>query len=130
MKFSTSTRYGLRAITYIAQKNEVCSIAKISEAEQISFTYLEKIISKLVKSKLLKVKHGAKGGYILSKDPQNITVEDVVNVLEKNISLTPCIDKKYKCPRQKICSTKNMWKKIDEKIGLVLKKITIKGLIS
>ena len=46
MKFSTSTRYGLRAIAYIAQKKEVCSVAKISEAEQISSTYLEKIIAK------------------------------------------------------------------------------------
>ena len=130
MKFSTNTRYGLRAITYIAKQDSICSIAKISEAEQISYTYLEKIISKLVKVNLLKVKHGVKGGYVLSKDPKDITVEDVVEALERNNFPAPCVNKQYKCPRRNICLTKSIWKKIDESISSVLKNLSIKDLIS
>lgn len=129
MKFSTTTRYGLRAITYVACKGEICSAREISQAEEIPFTYLEKIILKLAKAGLIKVKRGATGGYFLAQSPKDITVEDVVKVLEKTTSPAPCIDPKYKCPRRKLCPTKNIWEKIDESIHLTLRNITLEDLI-
>jgi Rrf2 family protein len=129
MRFSTTTRYGLRAIVYMAQKNKICSIKEISEAEEISPTYLEKIILKLSKAGLIEVKRGATGGYFLARPAGKITVEDIVKVLEKSTSPAPCVDPKYKCPRRRLCPTKNIWEKIYDDINLTLRNITLKDLI-
>jgi Rrf2 family protein len=129
MKFSTTTRYGLRAMVYIARKNKICSVKEISEAEEISPAYLEKIILKLSKAGLIEVKRGTSGGYFLARPAENITVEDVVKVLEKSTSLAPCVDPKYKCSRRRLCPTKNIWEKVYNDINLTLRNITLKDLI-
>lgn len=129
MKFSTTTRYGLRAMVYIAQKNKICSVKEISEAEEISPAYLEKIILKLSKAGLIEVKRGTTGGYFLARPAEKITVEDVIKVLEKNTSLAPCVNPIYKCPRRYLCPTKNIWEKIYDNINLTLQNITLKDLI-
>jgi Rrf2 family protein len=72
MKFSTTTRYGLRAIVYIAKSNKICSVKEISEAEEIPVKYLEKIILKLSKAQLIEVKRGATGGYFWRARPARL----------------------------------------------------------
>jgi Rrf2 family protein len=129
MKFSTATRHGLRAMVYIAQSKTICSVKKISEAENMPFTYLEKIILKLSKAGLIGVKRGVTGGYFLALSPKEITVEDVVKVLEKNTAPAPCIDSRYKCPHQRSCLTKKTWEKVYDSINATLGNITIEDLI-
>lgn len=129
MKFSTTTRYGLRAIVYLAKKNRVCSVKEISGAEDISPAYLEKIILKLSKAGLIKVKRGTCGGYFLSQPAQDITVGDIVKILEKSTSPAPCVNPEYKCPRRHLCSTKDIWEKVYESINLTLDNITLGELI-
>lgn len=129
MKFSTTTRYGMRAIVFIAKENRICSVKEISEAEAIPFTYLEKIILKLSKAGFIEVKRGATGGYFLAGKPEDITVDDIVSVLEKDTSPAPCVDPTCKCPRQLFCPTKNVWSKINDSIHSTLKTITLKDLI-
>src|SRR5665647_1853443 len=97
MKFSTTTRYGLRAIVYIAHQGRICSAREISEAENIPLPYLEKIILKLSKAGFIEVKRGATGGYFLAQPTNKITVDDIVNVLEKTTSPAPCVDSNYCC---------------------------------
>ena len=104
-------------------------IEKISEAEEISSAYLEKIILKLSRAGLIKVKRGTAGGYFLARPAEEITIEDIVKVLEKNTSPAPCVDPKYKCPRRCLCPTKNIWERIYESINLTLRNITLKDLI-
>lgn len=129
MKFSTTTRYGLRAIVYIAHQGGICSAREISEAENIPLPYLEKIILKLSKAGLIEVKRGATGGYFLAQPTNKITVDDIVNVLEKTTLPAPCVDSAYCCPRHKNCPTRNIWEKIDKSIHSTLKTITLKDLI-
>lgn len=129
MKFSTTTRYGLRAIVYIAHQGGICSAREISEAENIPLPYLEKIILKLSKADLIEVKRGATGGYFLAQPTNKITVDDIVNVLEKTTLPAPCVDSAYCCPRHKDCPTRNIWEKIDKSIHSTLKTITLKDLI-
>lgn len=129
MKFSTTTRYGLRAIVYIAHQNEICSAREISEAENIPLPYLEKIILKLAKAGLIEVKRGATGGYFLARPADEINVDDIVKVLEKTTSPAPCVNSHYHCPRHKNCPTRNIWEKIDESIHSTLQTVTLESLI-
>lgn len=128
MRFSTTTRYGLRAIVHIAREGHICSVKEISEAEEIPVKYLEKIIRKLAKAGFIEVKRGSTGGYFLARPAGRITVDDIVGTLEKTTFPAPCVEHGYACPRRKKCPTRGIWEKIDAGIHATLRKITIQDL--
>ena len=106
-------------------QKKVFSVKTISEKEGIPFDFLEKIISKLEKEKLVKGKKGIRGGYVLSRSPNKINVKDIVSILEENKKLVNCM----LCARLKKCSAKNVWLKLDDSLNKTLKSITLKDLI-
>ena len=71
---SKKTKYGLKALTYIARRtdNEPVQIATIAKSENISQKFLESILLTLRKSGFLGSKKGKGGGYYLLKDPKDI----------------------------------------------------------
>lgn len=129
MKISKKSQYGLRAMAYLANnERKFWSIREISEKEGISFNYLEKILSIIEKGGLLKSKKGIQGGYTLAKNPQEITVGEILKTLEGKMSLTECLGVES-CAKEKICKTKKVWKKIQESIEETINSITLKDLI-
>ena len=135
IKISTKSQYGLRAMVYLAKKRgSICSLKKIANEEGISFSYLEKIISKLEKSGLIRAKKGIRGGYFLSGRPSKIKIGEIIRALEGNSGFVKCIledkKKRYCCPREKICLTKNFWKKIQDSFNSVLDSLTLADLIN
>ncbi len=133
MRFSTKSQYGLRAMVYLAKcKNKICPLKTISQAEGISFDYLEKIISKLEKASLIKAKKGVQGGYSLAKTPKRIKLGEIIRVLEGEMALVKCIakGKRFVCPRNKKCLTKNFWKKIQDSLNKTLNSLTLADLIN
>jgi len=136
MKISKKSQYGLRAMTYLTdvfEKDRICSLREISKKEDISFDYLEKIISKLEKNKLVKSKRGIKGGYCLARSPKKIKVGEIIKILEKTMAPVSCIavskEKKYKCPRKKVCKTISVWQKVQDALNSTLNSITLADLI-
>lgn len=126
MQISKKSQYGLRAMVCLAKKNrkEFFSLKDISEKEGIPFDFLEKIMSKLEKIKLVRAKKGIQGGYILAKNPEKITAKDIVAALEN----TTAVDCSF-CGKSKKCLTKNVWRKIDAVISKTLQSITLAELI-
>ena len=113
-------------MVYLAKKKSkgFFSLKNISKKEGIPFDFLEKIMSELEKTKLVKAKKGIQGGYILAKAPQKITAKDIVEALEN----TTAVDCSF-CGKSRKCLSKNVWKKIDDSISKTLKSITLKSLI-
>jgi Rrf2 family protein len=92
MQFSTKAEYGLRAMVVLARKYpEKMSIADISNEEEISVKYLEQIIQELRKNNLVKSLKGKSGGYVLSKDPKEISAADIIEPLEGKFTETKCL---------------------------------------
>lgn len=131
MKISVKSRYALRALANLALKNKCCSVKEISNEENISFEYLEKIFSRLKKDGLVDVKRGVQGGYVLNRAPQDITVGEIIQSLEGNFAPVKCIDQsqKYNCPQSCGCRTQKMWKKIQDGFISTLNSITLASLI-
>jgi len=130
MRISNQSRYGLRAIVYLAKIREVCSIKEISQKEDIPFNFLEKIILKLEKEGLVKAQRGSQGGYYLAYSPQKISVGKVLKTLENTIFSISC---KKGCSSQKRkdeCPIRNVWKKIEENLNSSLNSITLADLIN
>ncbi len=131
MKFSTASLYGLRAMIYLAEKNEVCSVKEIAEEKDISPYYLEKILSKLKDKKLLKSKKGKAGGYFLAYPAKKIKVGEIIRILEKEITTASCVseENQQSCPHFKSCQARTIWRKIQKQINSVLNSITLADLI-
>jgi Rrf2 family cysteine metabolism transcriptional repressor len=130
MKLSTKGRYGVKAMVDLAINygKEPVSIKSISERQNISEYYLEQLFSALRKSGLIKSIRGAAGGYILGKEPKDITVYEIIEVLEGPIEISNCIEA-GSCNNIDCCATRLVWKKIKESIDSVTLSITLKDIV-
>ena len=94
MKLSTSSRYGTRLMLDMAQHylQGPIHLATIAMRQGISVKYLEQIIIPLKKAKYIQSVRGPKGGHILAKPPAEITIGEIVALLEDSASLAECSD--------------------------------------
>ncbi|MBS5786371.1 MAG: Rrf2 family transcriptional regulator [Clostridioides difficile] len=131
MKLSTKGRYGLKAMFVLAleQDKGPVPLKLIANRQNISMQYLEQIFSALKKADLVSSVRGAQGGYLLSKDAKEITVGDVLNVLEGPVSLSDCILDEDICANSDTCVTKGVWERIKKGIEDVTYSITLQDMI-
>ncbi len=117
-----------------AKEKKICSIKEISDKENIPFDYLEKVVSRLERKGLLKSKRGAKGGYLLNRSADKISVGEVAAALEKTTAVVRCLAsasrEKYKCPKRKKCRAVGAWTKIQRALNAALDSVTLEDLIA
>lgn len=130
MKLSTKGRYGVKAMVDLAINygKEPVSIKSISERQNISECYLEQLFAPLRKAELIKSIRGAQGGYILNKEPKDITAYEILEVLEGPVEISNCIEESG-CDNMDCCSTRLLWKKIKDSINNVTKSITLQDMV-
>ena len=130
MKLSTRSRYGVRLMTRLALNHGkgATLMRDISRVEGISEKYLGQIIIPLRGAGLVSGRRGAGGGYTLSRAPSEITVRDVVEVLEGDISLVPCTGDPSACSRRGACAATEVWQKLAGDMSRVLDSYTFKDL--
>lgn len=132
MKLSTKGEYGLRAMFDLAQNsgNGVTSLKIIAERQGISEPYLEQLIASLRKAGLVRSIRGAQGGYFLAKEPKEITVGDVIRVLEGPIAPMDCVSEEdpNHCERSEYCITRSIWEKVRDSVVQVLDSITLEDM--
>ncbi|WP_227765880.1 RrF2 family transcriptional regulator [Zhaonella formicivorans] len=133
MKLSTKGEYGLRAMFDLALRygEGPISLKSIAERQDISDHYLEQLISGLRKAGLVKSIRGAQGGYILGREPAEITVGDVIRVLEGPIAPMDCVNEEEPdlCCRAETCITRGIWEKVRDSINDVLDSITLEDMV-
>ncbi|WP_066873102.1 RrF2 family transcriptional regulator [Clostridium mediterraneense] len=131
MKLSTKGRYGVKAMVDLAihYDDKPVSIKVISQRQNISDYYLEQLFSSLRKAKLIRSIRGAQGGYVLNRDPKDITVADIMNVLEGPIEIAECIENTA-CNNIDACATRVLWKKIKTSIDDVLGSVTLQDIVN
>lgn len=130
MKLSTKGRYGVKAMVDLAINygEQPVSIKSISERQNISEYYLEQLFSSLRRAKLIKSVRGAQGGYVLNRAPGEITVYDIIEVLEGPIEVSNCLEDGA-CNNIDCCATRLLWKKIKNSIDSVTSSITLKDIV-
>lgn len=130
MKLSTKGRYGVKAMVELAinyGENPI-SIKTISLSQGISEYYLEQLFSPLRKANLIKSIRGANGGYVLNKEPKDITVAEIINVLEGPIEISGCVEGDV-CNNEDACATKLLWEKIKNSIDEVMETTTLQDIV-
>jgi Rrf2 family protein len=101
----------------------------IAKEENISEKYLSLIIIPLRRLGLVNSIRGAHGGYSLAKDPSQITLKEIVDVLEGDCSLVDCVKNPSTCPRVSICASHDIWAIIGGKISETLSSTTLDMLV-
>ncbi len=131
MKISTKGRYGLRAMIDLATFGAAGTpvfLSDIAKRQDISEKYLEHIFGTLHKAGLVKALRGRKGGYLLSKLPNEITLKEIITILEGPCSLVDCVSDKTACPKTEICATREVWTLLGNRIEEVLSDFTLAAL--
>jgi len=128
MQISIKSRYGLRAMMYLAKAKRICSAKEISQKEKIPFDFLEKIFSKLQQQDLVKSQRGARGGYFLAKSPRKISLREILKALESEEIFSVLCKRKHYFSKKK-CPIKRVWKKIQETLNSTLNSITLADLV-
>ena len=131
MQLTQFTDYSLRALIFIALKNDICTITEISEAYGISRHHLVKIIHKLGKIGVIKTIRGSQGGVRLNFDPSEINLGDLVQKTEPNFHLVECFDPKNKsCCIAPVCKLKQILNQANKDFIKTLSQYSLADIIS
>lgn len=134
MKLSTKGRYGLRAVLDIAinSKEDVVPLSEIALRQDISISYLEQLMSKLKKAGVVSSIRGAQGGYRLGKDPDKLSVGEILRALEGSLDPVDCAvitGEGDSCNSSDNCVTKHVWMRISNSINNAVDTLMLSELI-
>ena len=137
MKISTRGRYGIKAMVDLAMnsKDDKCiSLKSIAQRQGIPENYLEQLMAVLKKAEVVKSVRGAQGGYILNKNPEDISVGYLLKILEGSLALVDCLENqppKKKCGDADCseCVVRDAWEMISDKLAEAAHSISLKDLI-
>lgn len=131
MRFSTRTRYGLRFLIRLASQSpdELVQLSELAREENISPGYLEQIVRALRPLGILRAVRGVGGGYALARPAAEITMEDIFEHLEGELSPVGCLAGDGACSRQQICTTRSFWRALDEHVRNFLRGMTLEQLV-
>jgi len=142
MLFSSRSEYGVRVMVELARAGRdgpgvVVPLAEVASRQDLPVAYLEHLVARLRRAGLVKSRRGARGGYLLARDPELITLAEVIEALEGAIAPIECISEgpegRLVCAREPGveggCPTKLLWTRVQGAILRTLKETTVADLI-
>jgi Rrf2 family protein len=131
MRFSTKTRYGMRAMVEIAKVDQKKGIFQkdISNNQQISLKYLDHIIQALKASGLIVNVKGKKSGYRLTRPTSEITMYQIHTAFEPEIAVIECLSQHIECEMKEICYTFPFWSGLNKVVEDYFNDATLEDLI-
>ena len=132
MKFSTKTRYGIRAMLELAlnETDKPLPIATIAERQGIPEAYLEQLMGLLKKNGLVISARGAQGGYMLAASPQQTSVASVIKALEGSLAPVTCLEDTEACSHSGNCAMHLLYGRIMQGMDEVLSSITLQDMVN
>ncbi|MEE9615231.1 MAG: Rrf2 family transcriptional regulator [Thermodesulfobacteriota bacterium] len=131
MRLTTKGQYAVRAMVNLAAHDDgrPVNLKDISREEGISLSYLEQLFVKLRKGSVVRSVRGPGGGYVLAKPSSEISVGEVIRVVEEPLNPVACLDDDPEaCERSDGCITQKVWKGLGDRIKEFLNSISIEEL--
>ena len=134
MKLSTKGRYGVMAMVDLAMNGDggPVSLKAVAERQGLSESYLEQLAGQLRKAGLVNGIRGAQGGYTLAREAAEITVGDIIRVLEGPIAPVECASEDegpvQHCANSQGCVAKSVWVKLRDSIAKALDSVSLADL--
>lgn len=129
INMSEAASMAIHSIALIAKLNIQINVSKIAELTNFNKNHLAKVLQRLAKTGYIKSERGPKGGFILSKPENEITLLEIYELMEGVIDLNQCGIHKGICPFDK-CVFGGMTEKLSTEFEQYLKNTTIKDVIN
>jgi Rrf2 family protein len=123
MQITRQVDYATRAILYLAgaKKGKRVATSEIATEQQIPPSFLPKIISQLSVGGLLNTSRGAYGGITLAREPEQITLLDVIEAIDGSVQLNICLEGKGVCAFEGNCPLQSVWCDTQKELVMKLK---------
>lgn len=129
MKLKASVDYGVRAMMYLAVKGTTCSSREISEEMSVPRDYLIQLALRLRNAGLIKARPGKNGGYVLAKDPSDITIEQIINAFDSDLKHVRQPMKKGRKVSDSAAAVRTMHGMITDSLEKYLGAISVQDLL-
>ena len=133
MKLTSKGRYAVMAMADLAKINatQPTSLSEISFRQGISISFIEQIFLKLKKNNLVRSSRGPSGGYLLTKNPEEIKLSNIINAVDEKVKTVGCKKESKKgCNGKSIkCITHDLWDDLENHINNFFEKNTLQDII-
>ena len=133
MKLTSKGRYAVMAMADLAKNNakKPTNLTEISLRQGISLSFLEQLFLRLKKNNLVLSSRGPRGGYILSKAPEEIKLSSIISAVDEKIKTVKCKkESKRGCNGKLIkCITHDLWDDLESHINSFFEKNTLKDIV-
>ena len=102
MQLTSTTDYAIRIVCYLAAQRQMISTSELSQELSVPSSYIPKITKKLKQAGIIKACEGINGGYQIAKQPENISLRDVISCTESTMAISRCLEKEGGCSRNNI----------------------------
>ena len=106
MQLTSTTDYAIRIVCYLAAQRQMISTSELSQELSVPASYIPKITKKLKQAGIIKACEGIKGGYQIAKQPENISLRDVISCTESTMAISRCLEKEGGCSKNYIACCK------------------------
>ena len=132
MRLTRAAEYAIRCMVYLAKQGSgvLTSRQEIADKADIPTHFLAKIAQDLARAHLIEIRQGAGGGFVLAKDPADITLLEVIETMIGKIYLNDCVARPGSCRMTYDCAVHNVWMKACEQLRKTLRKVTFDQLIT
>lgn len=123
MQVTRETDYAIRCVYYLAgKKSGVTMVDEISKEMNIPKSFLAKILQKLGKGSLVKSYRGVKGGFMLSRAPEEISLLEVIEAVQGPLAMNICALDKALCERSTACAIHPVWVEARREVEKILRR--------
>jgi Rrf2 family protein len=105
-------------------------LREVAKRQDLSAKYLEQLIIPLKAAGLIKSVRGARGGYALGEKPEDISVGQIIEILEGGLSLVDCVGDPKGCEREAGCPTRDIWIQMSQRLLEELSSLSLKDLLN
>lgn len=127
IRMSKETDYGILLLTHFADTPEagVFSARELASETGVPLPMVSKILKNLVRRGMLNSLRGAKGGYYLTRQPEEISIAEVIRALDGPLALTECIEHPGDCRQEPTCRVRKNWAILNRTVKTALEGITL-----
>ena len=130
-KLSKTTDYGIVLMAQLASEPSPVpqNARELAAGSDLPVPMVSKILKALAKEGLLSSQRGAKGGYALARDPEELPVAEMIRVLEGPLALTDCAVGPSVCSHESACVVREPWQQINRVVERALEDVTLADLV-
>lgn len=130
MRLTRAAEYAIRCMVYLAQQGEgvLAGRQEIATHAEIPAHFLAKIAQELARAGFIEIRQGARGGFILLKNPKSVTLLEVVETMIGEIYLNDCVARPGSCKAAIGCSVNKVWTRARNQLRETLGQVTFDQL--